>query len=259
LTGTSGASDTVTLAGLEKRYGSTRALDGVSLAVAPGEFFTLLGPSGCGKTTTLRSVAGFVTPDAGEVAIDGRIVTRVPPHLRRVGMVFQHYALFPHRTVAQNVGFGLRIQGLDRARRAPVVERFLKLVGLWDDRQKFPRQLSGGMKQRIQIARALAIDPAILLMDEPFAALDAITRRLMHTELLRIWAATGKTVVFVTHDVSEALVLADRVGVMTRGPNAGLKAVLPIPLPRPRDPGNPRFGETFARVEALLLPEAQSG
>src|SRR5207302_212883 len=126
-------------------------------------------------------------------------------------------ALFPWLTAEENVAFGLRIAGVPPARRAQVVEQHLRLVGLWDDRAKYPRQLSGGMKQRIQIARGLAIDPAILLMDEPFAALDAITRRFMHAELLRIWAATGKTIVFVMHDVGEAIVLADRLGVMTRG------------------------------------------
>jgi NitT/TauT family transport system ATP-binding protein len=242
---------------LRRGGAEVQVLAGIDLEIGKGEFFCLLGASGCGKTTLLNILAGFETASAGALLLDGVPITRAG---RDRVVFFQNAdaALFPWLTAEENVGFGLRIQGLDRARRAPVVERFLKLVGLWDDRQKFPRQLSGGMKQRIQIARALAIDPAILLMDEPFAALDAITRRLMHAELLRIWAATGKTVVFVTHDVSEALVLADRIGVMTRGPAAGLKAVLPIPLPRPRDPGDPRFGETFARVEALLLPEAQS-
>ena len=242
---------------LRRGGAAVQVLGGIDLEIGKGELFCLLGASGCGKTTLLNILAGFETASAGALLLDGVPITRAG---RDRVVFFQNAdaALFPWLTAEENVGFGLRIQGLDRARRAPVVERFLKLVGLWDDRQKFPRQLSGGMKQRIQIARALAIDPAILLMDEPFAALDAITRRLMHAELLRIWAATGKTIVFVTHDVSEALVLADRVGVMTRGPAARLKTVLPIPLPRPRDPGDPRFGEAFARVEALLMPEAPS-
>jgi NitT/TauT family transport system ATP-binding protein len=242
---------------LRRGGAAVQVLGGIDLEIGKGELFCLLGASGCGKTTLLNILAGFETASAGALLLDGVPITRAG---RDRVVFFQNAdaALFPWLTAEENVGFGLRIQGLHRARRAPVVERFLKLVGLWDDRQKFPRQLSGGMKQRIQIARALAINPAILLMDEPFAALDAITRRLMHAELLRIWAATGKTIVFVTHDVSEALVLADRVGVMTRGPAAGLKAVLPIPLPRPRDPGDPRFGEAFARVEALLMPEAPS-
>jgi NitT/TauT family transport system ATP-binding protein len=230
-------------------------LAGIDLEIGRGELFCLLGASGCGKTTLLNILAGFEAATGGELTLDGVPITRAG---RDRVVFFQNAdaALFPWLTAEENVGFGLRIQGMDRARRAPIVERYLRLVGLWDDRKKFPRQLSGGMKQRIQIARALAIDPAILLMDEPFAALDAITRRLMHVELLRIWAATGKTIVFVTHDVSEALILADRIGVMTRGPGATLKAVLPIALPRPRDPSDSRFGEAYGQVEAMLLPEA---
>lgn len=232
-----------------------RVLAGIDLEIGKGELFCLLGASGCGKTTLLNILAGFEAASAGELTLDGAPITRAG---RDRVVFFQNAdaALFPWLTAEDNVGFGLRIQGLGRAQRGSTVERYLRLVGLWEDRQKYPRQLSGGMKQRIQIARALAIDPAILLMDEPFAALDAITRRLMHAELLRIWAATGKTIVFVTHDVSEALVLADRLGVMTRGPAATLKAVLPVPLPRPRDPADPRFAEAYGRVEALLLPEA---
>ena len=230
-------------------------LAGIDLEITTGELFCLLGASGCGKTTLLNILAGFEPATAGELTLDGAPIVRAG---RDRVVFFQNAdaALFPWLTAEENVGFGLRIQGMDPGRRAPIVERYLRLVGLWDDRKKFPRQLSGGMKQRIQIARALAIDPAILLMDEPFAALDAITRRLMHGELLRIWAATGKTIVFVTHDVTEALVLADRIGVMTRGPGATLKAVRAIALPRPRDPSDPRFGEAFGEVEALLLPEA---
>ena len=246
---------------LEKRFAlrrggePVRVLAGIDLEIGKGELLCLLGASGCGKTTLLNILAGFEAATAGELTLDGAPITRAG---RDRVVFFQNAdaALFPWLTAEENVGFGLRIQGMSRARRAPVVERYLRLVGLWEDREKYPRQLSGGMKQRIQIARALAIEPAILLMDEPFAALDAITRRLMHAELLRIWTATGKTIVFVTHDVSEALVLADRVGVMTRGPAARLKAVLPVALPRPRDPADARFAEAYGRVEALLLPEA---
>src|SRR2546425_1676411 len=245
---------------LEKRFALRRGgepvsvLAGIDLEIGKGELFCLLGASGCGKSPLLNILAGSEPVSAGELMLDGAPITRAG---RDRVVFFQNAdaALFPWLTAEANVGFGLRVQGMDRARRAPTVERYLRLVGLWDDRHKFPRQLSGGMKQRIQIARALAIDPAILLMDEPFAALDAITRRLMHGELLRIWAATGKTIVFVTHDVSEALILADRIGVMTRGPAARLKAVLPIELPRPRDPGDPRFAAAYGRVEALLMPE----
>ncbi len=240
---------------LRRSGGAVRVLAGIDLEIAKGEIFCLLGASGCGKTTLLNILAGFEAPSGGELLLDGASIARAG---RDRVVFFQNAdaALFPWLTAQENVAFGLRIQGMDPARRAPIVERYLRLVGLWDDREKFPRQLSGGMKQRIQIARALAIEPAILLMDEPFAALDAITRRGMHAELLRIWAATGKTIVFVTHDVGEALILGDRIGVMTRGPAATLKAVLPVGLPRPRDPADPRFAEAYGRVEALLLPEA---
>jgi spermidine/putrescine ABC transporter ATP-binding subunit len=211
------ASDTVTLVNLAKRYGATRALDGVSLAVAPGEFFTLLGPSGCGKTTTLRSVAGFVTPDAGDVAINGRTVTRVPPHLRRVGMVFQHYALFPHRTVAQNVGFGLRMQRMERAEIARLVAEALALVQLPGHGERYPGQLSGGEQQRVALARALVTRPAVLLLDEPLGALDKKLRDHMKIELKRLQREVGITTIYVTHDQEEALTMSDRIAVMDRG------------------------------------------
>ena len=255
------AAAVLTIRRLEKSFllrragGAVQVLAGIDLEIAKGEIFCLLGASGCGKTTLLNILAGFEAPSGGELLLDGAPITRAG---RDRVVFFQNAdaALFPWLTARENVAFGLRVQGMDPARRAPIVERYLRLVGLWEDREKFPRQLSGGMKQRIQIARALAIEPAILLMDEPFAALDAITRRGMHAELLRIWEATGKTIVFVTHDVGEALILADRIGVMTRGPGAALKAVLPVALPRPRDPADPRFAEAYGRVEALLLPEA---
>ncbi len=241
---------------LRRGAAPVRVLDGIDLEIDQGELFCLLGASGCGKTTLLNILAGFEAATHGELLLNGAPITRAG---RDRVVFFQNAdaALFPWLTAEENVAFGLRIQGVPAARRAPVVERYLRLVGLWDDRAKYPRQLSGGMKQRIQIARGLAIEPAILLMDEPFAALDAITRRLMHAELLRVWAATATTIVFVTHDVGEAIVLADRVGVMTRGPGARLETVLPIELPRPRDPADPRFAETYGRVEALLLPEAR--
>jgi len=217
LTQVPGASGTVTLTGLVKRYGATRALDGVSLAVAPGEFFTLLGPSGCGKTTTLRSVAGFVTPDAGEVAINGTVVTRVPPHRRQVGMVFQHYALFPHRTVAQNVGFGLRMQRVDRAEIGRRVNEALALVQLPGHGGRYPGQLSGGEQQRVALARALVTRPAVLLLDEPLGALDKKLRDHMKIELKRLQREVGITTIYVTHDQEEALTMSDRIAVMHRG------------------------------------------
>ncbi len=240
----------------DPRRGTPPVLDGVDLEVARGEFFCLLGGSGCGKTTLLNIIAGFDAPTDGALLLDGAPIRRAGPD-RVVFFQNADAALFPWLTAEENVAFGLEIRGLDRARRAEIVECLLRLVGLWEHRTKLPAELSGGMKQRIQIARGLAIEPAILLMDEPFAALDAITRRLMHVELLRIWQATGTTVVFVTHDVAEAVILADRIGVMSRGPASRLKALVPVELERPRDPSDPRFGEAYGRIEALLMPEAR--
>ncbi|HXA98306.1 MAG TPA: ABC transporter ATP-binding protein [Candidatus Dormibacteraeota bacterium] len=211
------ASGTVTLTGLVKRYGTTRALDGVSLTVAPGEFFTLLGPSGCGKTTTLRSVAGFVAPDAGEVAINRVVVTGVPPHRRHVGMVFQHYALFPHRTVAQNVGFGLRMQRVAKPEIDRLVGDALALVQLPGHGKRYPGQLSGGEQQRVALARALVTRPAVLLLDEPLGALDKKLRDHMKIELKRLQREVGITTIYVTHDQEEALTMSDRIAVMHRG------------------------------------------
>jgi spermidine/putrescine ABC transporter ATP-binding subunit len=211
------AEHTVELHGLVKRYGATAALDGVSLAIRPGEFFTLLGPSGCGKTTTLRSVAGFVTPEAGHVLIDGEVVTTVPPHRRRVGMVFQHYALFPHRTVAQNVAFGLRMQRTPTPEIARRVAEALALVQLPDHGHRYPRQLSGGEQQRVALARALVTRPAVLLLDEPLGALDKKLRDHMKIELTRLQREVGITTIYVTHDQEEALTMSDRIAVMHRG------------------------------------------
>ena len=215
--GRQGPVDTVELRGLVKRYGTTVALDGVSLGIRPGEFFTLLGPSGCGKTTSLRSVAGFVAPDAGDVLIDGARVNDVPPHKRRVGMVFQHYALFPHRTVTQNVAFGLRMQGADKAEIARRVVEALALVQLPGYGDRYPRQLSGGEQQRVALARALVTRPAVLLLDEPLGALDKKLRDHMKIELKRLQREVGITTIYVTHDQEEALTMSDRIAVMHRG------------------------------------------
>jgi len=194
-----------------------RALDDFSLRVARGEFFTLLGPSGCGKTTALRSIAGFVTPDAGEVFIDGARVTAVPPHRRRVGMVFQHYALFPHRTVAQNIAFGLRMQRLPRPEIARRVGEALALVQLPGHADRYPRQLSGGEQQRVALARAIVTRPAVLLLDEPLGALDKKLRERMQVELGRLQREIGVTTIYVTHDQEEALTMSDRIAVMQSG------------------------------------------
>ncbi len=207
----------VQIRGVTKHYGSVRALDNFSLQVSAGEFFTLLGPSGCGKTTALRSIAGFVTPGAGDVWIKGSRVTALPPHRRRVGMVFQHYALFPHRTVAQNIAFGLRMQRVPRHEIARRVEEALALVQLPGYGERFPRQLSGGEQQRVALARAVVTRPAVLLLDEPLGALDKKLRERMQVELKRLQREIGITTIYVTHDQEEALTMSDRIAVMRSG------------------------------------------
>lgn len=207
----------VELRDVEKQYGQTRALERISLEVNKGEFFTLLGPSGCGKTTTLRSIAGFVVPTSGDVLINGSLVNDVPPHRRRVGMVFQNYALFPHRTVFQNVAFGLRMQRMPRAEIAAQVAWILGLVQLSDYGDRYPRQLSGGQQQRVALARALVTRPAVLLLDEPLGALDKKLRDRMKLELRRLQLEIGITSIYVTHDQEEALTMSDRIAVMNAG------------------------------------------
>jgi NitT/TauT family transport system ATP-binding protein len=224
----------------------------VHLRIWSGEFCCLLGPSGCGKSTLLYLVAGFEAPTAGQIYFKG-VPVRAPGRER--GIVFQdsNAALFPWLTAEQNVEFGLRLQGKSAAERRELVDRYLRLVGLEEHRHKFPRQLSGGMQQRLQIARALALEPALLLMDEPFGALDAHTRTRMHGELLRIWAATGTTVLFVTHDISEAVILADRIAVMSSGPGATIQRVVTVDIPRPRDPATEGFARVYREVREQLV------
>ncbi len=206
------------------------ALDAVSLAVAPGELVALVGPSGCGKSSLLLLINGLLAPTAGQVRFEGRVIDA--PSADRA-LVFQEAALLPWRTVQANVELGLELRGLSAAARREVAHRHLRLVGLETFEQFFPHQLSGGMRQRVGLARALSVDPRVLLMDEPFAALDAQTRQLMGAELLRIWEADRKTILFVTHDLDEAIYLADRVVVLSARPGRVLDAV-PIELPRPR-------------------------
>ena len=235
-----------------KRFPATRdgnayeALSGVDLAVREGEFFCLLGPSGCGKSTLLNMIAGFEGATRGVVEVEGKAVSRPGPER---GVVFQtDRALYPWLTVEENVEYGLRARRVPKAQRRKVVDHNIGLVGLADHRTKFPPQLSGGMKQRVQIARVLANDPTILLMDEPFGALDAQTRGRMQRQLGDLWGRSGKTVVFVTHDVAEAIWLADRIGVMTQGPAARMRSIVDNPLPRPRDQMTPQFTELFNRL-----------
>ncbi|WP_375460890.1 ABC transporter ATP-binding protein [uncultured Enterovirga sp.] len=208
---------TLKLEGLMKRYGASTAVEHVDLDVAEGEFVSLLGPSGCGKTTTLRMVAGFIEPSAGRVVIAGRDVTRAPPYARDTGMVFQSYALFPHMSVAQNVGFGLEMRKVGRAERDERVREALRLVRLDHLAERFPRELSGGQQQRVALARALVVKPAVFLLDEPLSNLDAKLRAEVRLEIRALQQRLGLTTLFVTHDQDEALAMSDRLVVLAHG------------------------------------------
>jgi iron(III) transport system ATP-binding protein len=207
----------VQLTRITKRFGAVRAIDGISLTVAEGEFFTLLGPSGCGKTTLLRSIAGFHTPDAGEIRFGDRVVNSVPAHRRETGMVFQNYALFPHLSVYDNVAYGLRARRIDGAEVACRVAEILKSVQLEGLERRSPSQLSGGQQQRVALARALVIAPQILLMDEPLSNLDAKLRVSMREEIRRLQKRLGITTIYVTHDQEEAMAVSDRIAILNRG------------------------------------------
>ena len=230
-----------------------RALEPTSLAVAENDFLVILGPSGCGKSTLLRVVAGLDRPTTGRVLLNGREV-RGPGADR--GMVFQSYTLFPWLTVAENIGFGLRERGVSPAERHQTVDAYVGKVGLRGFERHLPKQLSGGMQQRTAIARALANDPEILLLDEPFGALDNQTRSLMQELLLGIWERERKTVLFVTHDIEEAVFLASRVVVMTARPGR-IKTELAVELPRPRD-YRMKAGPAFSALRAQLTEEIRA-
>jgi spermidine/putrescine transport system ATP-binding protein len=197
--------------------GAVTALGDVSIGIEQGEFFTLLGPSGCGKTTLLRCIAGFETPTSGSIHLSGRDITYTPPNARPVNTVFQSYALFPHLSVADHIGFGLKMQGKPAAEVAKAVERVLTLVKLEEFAKRLPQQLSGGQQQRVALARALAPEPEVLLLDEPLSALDLKLRKEMQSELKRLQSETGITFIFVTHDQEEALTMSNRIGVMSAG------------------------------------------
>ena len=216
---------------------TTEVLSNVNLEVAQGEFLCLLGPSGCGKSTFLNVIGGFLKPTEGVVRIDGEIVTGPDP--RRI-FVFQERGVFPWLTVEGNIGFGLF--KLSKAERQERIAHYVKLVGLVGFEKSYPQELSGGMKQRLEVARALAVNPDMLLLDEPFGALDSITRLLMRSELLRIWEAEKKTIIFVTHDIDEAVQLSDRVAVMSARP-ATIQSIVEIDIPHPRDMSSPRYLE----------------
>src|SRR6516225_8162571 len=247
---------TIAIAGLRKEYGEGRervvALDGINLAIAPGEFCCIVGPSGCGKSTLLRILAGLDRASGGTIDIDA---TGWPV---ANAMVFQESGLFPWMSVEKNVGFGLMTRGVAAADAAKRVDAALRLVGLTKFRRHYPHQLSGGMRQRGAIARAFVTDPGMLLMDEPFAALDAQNRIILQAELVRIWEETGKTVVYITHSIDEALLLGDRTVVMTAHPGR-IKQIIDVPFPRPRNlmtlQSSPAFGALKLDIWRILEDE----
>jgi NitT/TauT family transport system ATP-binding protein len=235
-----------------KGHQTHKAVEETSIRVEPGEFVCILGPSGCGKSTLLNTVAGYVKPNRGEVRVDGDLVTKPGPDR---GMVFQQYSLFPWKTVKENVAFGPKIAGRDAE---PIANTFLDMVGLSRFANRYPAELSGGMQQRVGIARALANYPRVLLMDEPFGALDAQTRVMMQENLLKIWSDFGTTVLFVTHDIDEAIFLADRVLIMSASPGRIIADLL-VELPRPRLPelsAEPAFVELKRKCIAQIRAES---
>jgi NitT/TauT family transport system ATP-binding protein len=248
----------VTLVFKPKNRENVTALKEFSLDVTKGEFVSIVGPSGCGKSTFLNVLLGLIKPDNGELTFKGNPITG--PSQERA-MVFQEFGLLPWRTVAANVELGLELKGISAAARTKQSEDLIKLVGLTGFEHHYPHELSGGMKQRVGLARALATDPEVLLMDEPFAALDAQTRDIMQAELLQIWERTHKTVLFVTHSIEEAAYLSDRVIVMTARPGR-TKEILPIQLPRPRDYEmrlTPEFNDIKAEIWNTLKEELRTG
>jgi NitT/TauT family transport system ATP-binding protein len=230
------------------------ALEDVSLDVRVREFVALLGPSGCGKSTLLYLIGGFLPTETGKILIEGKPIGAPGPDR---GIVFQHFALFPWKTVRANVLYGLERMGLAREERERRAQSFIDLVGLNGFEDSYPSQLSGGMRQRTAIARTLAFDPKILLMDEPFAALDAQTRSIMQQELLRVWSADRRTAIFITHNIEEAILLGDRVVVMTARPGR-IKDIVAVGLPRPRDVTSAEFNQIRRHVAVLLEAEVQA-
>jgi NitT/TauT family transport system ATP-binding protein len=227
------------------------ALDDINLDIKHGEFICLLGPSGCGKSTLLNAVAGFSLPTSGTILVDGKPVQLPGPDR---GMVFQEYALFPWMTVEKNIAFGLEIQKQSKAQIADKVDALLKMLNLQDFRDRYPKDLSGGMRQRVAIARVLALDSPIMLMDEPFGALDSLTRRNLQDELLRIWMEFKKTIIFVTHSIEESIYLADRIVVMTYRPGK-IKKNVNVTMPHPRDPSSAEFNDLKKELSLLVMEE----
>ncbi|MWC31255.1 ABC transporter ATP-binding protein [Paenibacillus sp. MMS18-CY102] len=244
----------ITIERLNKSYAMPKKgalhyiIQDVDLLIKGGEFFVLLGPSGCGKSTLLNMIAGFVSKSGGQLRV-GEVEVDKPGQDRAVVFQQADSSLFPWLTVRQNVEFGLKMKKMPKAQRAAISEKYIAMVGLAGHENKFPRELSGGMKQRVQLARVLANDSAILLMDEPFGALDAMTRRTMQRELSSIWRETNKTVIFVTHDIQEALLLGQRIGIMSAGPSSQITHIYDVPLDYPRDISSPAFHELDRTIQ----------
>jgi NitT/TauT family transport system ATP-binding protein len=245
----------LTVENVGKTYGDVEAMRDVSLSVDEGEFVSIVGPSGCGKSTLMEIVGGLIAPTAGTVTIEGRTVSGTDPS---VGIVFQQESAFPWRTVAENVEFGLEMTGVGKGERGRQARDMIDLVGLAGFEDRYPAELSGGMRQRVAIARTLVLQPRIILMDEPFGALDEQTRLILGEELLRIRDATGATILFITHSFDEALLLSDRIVVMTARPGR-VKKIVDNPLPRPRDStivSDPEFGRLSGELWASLREES---
>jgi NitT/TauT family transport system ATP-binding protein len=253
------ASSIIEIKGISKIWGANARNEGGLVALAPldleimaGEFVVLLGPSGCGKSTLLRLIAGLEQPTTGEVRIEGRLVKG--PSWER-GMIFQDYALFPWRSVIDNITFGLEARGIAKGQRQEKARQLIQLVGLAGFEHSYPGQLSGGMQQRVALVRALANEPTVLLMDEPFSAVDSQTRETLQDEILKLWQVTGKTIVFVTHDIAEAAYLADRVITMAARPGR-IKNQTTLDMPRPRDRVSPQFVSIARALRQELVPTA---
>jgi NitT/TauT family transport system ATP-binding protein len=246
----------IRVSGLGKRYGALEVFRNIAFEAGDHEIVTVVGPSGCGKTTLLRCIDGLIAVDAGEILVDSERVTRP---IAGMAMVFQHFGLFPWKTVYDNVAYGLRMAGVERAEIARRVPHFINLVGLKGFEKAFPYQMSGGMQQRCGLARALAVEPRVLLMDEPFAAVDAQTREILQFELLRIWEQRPTTMLFVTHSIEEAVLMGDRV-IVLKGRPSSIHETITIDLPRPRTRETlraPRFAELRERVWGTLMSEAR--
>jgi NitT/TauT family transport system ATP-binding protein len=243
--------------GLGKHYGSLEVFRGIDLEAGKTEIIAIVGASGCGKTTLLRCIDGLIPPSTGSITIEGETVDRPLPG---IAMVFQHFGLFPWKTVAANVGYGLRLAGTPKAEIAARIPHFIKMVGLTGFENAYPYQLSGGMQQRCGLARALAIEPRVLLMDEPFAAVDAQTREILQFELLRIWQMRPTTMIFVTHSIEEAVLMGDRV-VVLKGRPSSVFEVVDVDLPHPRSRATlslPRFSAVREHVWTTLMDEAKA-